>query len=264
MQSTCRVLALALLTVCALAFESWAGTAEVVTKAAKVIKAGQAAPLPTKAAEIKGKAAELKGKAVSALGTLPADAAKAWAGSKAQASFTPEQMNKVQAQAAQAFSTLAADPKVAAVAAQAGVTGKKLEGLQAQTAAAVAGFKGPDGKVSVEAAAQQAQQFMKSEPGTKLQGQAKEAVSTAKPFLNKLTTQTDERGTEKKGILSPENIKVQKEKAAKAASNFDPATAASSIQARAELALVKFCKKYEGKAEAPARCRKAKPAAATE
>lgn len=252
-----RYLCLALLVVSSAAVDASAGKAEVAAKAAAVVKAGQAVKLPAGAAELKAKAA-------AALSNLPAAAAKAWEGGKGKAGFTPEQMTAAQAQAAQAFAALGADPKAAAAAASAGITPQKLAALQAQTAAAVAGFKSPEGKASVEAAGQQAREFMKSEPAVKIQEQAKQATAavSADPQVKQALGQLKTEGKALAGKMNEArgNLpKLTSERGTEATPGFGLAVGAAGLKARAETALVKFCKKYEGKAELPARCRKAKP-----
>lgn len=248
--------------------DAGAGKAEVAAKAGAAVKAGQKA---LQSGQLPAGAAELKSKAVSALSTLPANAAKALQGGKGAASFTPEQLQQIQSQAGQVFTSLTADPRASAAAAQAGVTTQKLDALKTQTAAAVAGFKGPDGKPSVESAGQQAREFMKSEPVTDLKTQANQAAAnlSANPQVNSAARQVGREVREtaaqaglelpgKRPALNAHNAEAFKERAAQAAANGDVAAGAAAFQTNAQKALAKFCKKYEGKTAVPARCRKPK------
>lgn len=252
-----------------------ADKAAVKAKAAAVVKTGQQA---LQSGQLPAGAAELKSKAAATLGSMPADAAKALKGAGGQTSFTPEQLQQIQAQAGQAFSAVTSDPRAAAAAASAGVTAQKLNAVQAQTAAAVAGFKGADGKPSVEAAGQQAREFMKSEPVTNLKGQANEAVlkASSDPQLNQAARQVGKEVRAAAGEVSAqtglalpgkrpalnahnaEAFKVRAEQAV-AAEGGGVAGARSAVETAAQKALVKFCKKYEGKTAVPARCRKPAP-----
>lgn len=249
-----------------------AGKAEAAAKAGAAVKAGQKA---LAAGQLPAGAAELKGKAVSALSTLPAAAAKALQGGNGD--FTPERLQQIQGQAGQVMSALSADPRAAAAAAQAGVTAQKLDALKAQTAAVAAGFKGPDGKPSVEAAGRQAREFMGSEAVTDLKGQANQAAAdlTANPQVNAaarqagkevraaagaVSAQTGLALPGKRPALTPHNAGALAERTAQAAAAQGGLSGAgSSIETAAQRALAKFCKKYEGKTAVPARCRKPPP-----
>lgn len=248
--------------------DAYAGKAEVAAKAGAAVKAGQKA---IQTGQLPAGAAELKGKAVSALSTLPADAAKALSGGKGAASFTPEQLKQIHSQAGQVFTSLTADPRAAAAAAQAGVTSQKLDALQTQTAAAVAGFKGADGKPSVESAGRQAREFMQSEPATNLKASANQAAAdlSANPQANSAARSVGREVREtaaqaglelpgKRPALNAHNAEAFKERAVQAAADGDVAAGAAAFQTNAQKALTKFCKKYEGKTAVPARCRKPK------
>lgn len=247
---------IAVLTVlAALAADASAGQAAVVVK--EVVKAGKKAV----ATHLPGGAAELKSKAASALGAVPAGATQALKGAAGQKSFTPEQLTQVQAQAGQAFAAVTADPRAAAMAAKAGVTPDKLNALQAQTAAAVAGFKGPDGKPSVEAAGQQARDFMKSEPVVAAKDKADQVYNdlSANPEVKKAAREFKKESlsvVKETTGLTPRDAEVAKERIEGAVyRGRGAASASASFETAAQKALIKFCKKYEGKAAAPMRCR---------
>ena len=232
-----------------------AGQAAVVVK--EVVKAGKKA-VDT---HVPGGTAGLKSKAAAALGAVPAGTTQALKGAAGQKSFTPEQLTQVQAQAGQAFAAVTADPRAAAMAAKAGVTPEKLQALQAQTAAAAAGFKGADGKPSVEAAGRQAREFMQSEPVAGVKAKADQVYTdlSANPKVRQAA------GDFKKETLSvvkettgltPRDAEVAKERVEGAVTRGRGVESASaSFETAAQKALIKFCKKYEGKAAAPMRCR---------
>lgn len=249
-----------------------ADKAAVKAKAVAVVKTGQKA---LQTGQLPAGAAELKSKGAAALGSMPADAAKALKAAKGQTSFTPEQLSQIQAQAGQAFSAVTSDPRAAAVAASVGVTPQTLNAVQAQTAAAVAGFKGADGKPSVEAAGQQAREFMASEKAAQLSERAGEAAARAgeDPKFNAAALKfKTEAGAalagakakapvvkeSVKAALTPENARLVKDRAATAAADPGVRAGAAAFQTNAQKALIKFCKKYEGKTAVPARCRKPK------
>ncbi|TBR22394.1 hypothetical protein EPO15_08145 [bacterium] len=265
---TARAVSSALLV--ALSVPAFAATkAEVKAKAGEVIKKVEA--------KLPAGTAELKAKAAATLSTLPADAARALQGAKGQQNFTPDQLTQIQAQSGQILTNLTADPRAAAAAAQAGVTSQKLNALQAQTAAAVQNAKGADGKPSVEAMGQQAREFMKSEKAQQFGDKAAEAAARASedPKLNAaaLKFKTEAKAAleevkakgpalkeSAKAAMTPENAQLFKERAAAVANDPQVRTEAAGLLTNAQKALIKFCKKYEGKAAAPARCRKPKPA----
>ncbi|MBI5597908.1 MAG: hypothetical protein HY928_17620 [Elusimicrobia bacterium] len=271
-----RVLALTL--VAGLASSSAIG-AEKADVAAKATAAAKAAKAVTQSPE----AAAMKAKASAALSNMSAEAAKARQGMPQQGqAFTPEQMSKIQSQAVQAFTNLTSDPQAAAAAAKGGVTTQKLNALQTQTSAVVAGMKGPDGKLSPEAAAQQMQQLqqlMKSDQATALKGQASQAVSNLKadPKFNQSAAQFKEGAqalTQSPGFQK--GVQGLKESAGKAGQALkddktyrdrgtDPTpgylkSGATSAKVAADKALTQFCKKFEGQTEveAPAKCKKPK------
>lgn len=270
-----RVLALTL----AVGLSSSAMGAEKADVAAKAAAAAKAAKAVTQSPD----AAAMKAKAAAALSNMSAEAAKAKQGMPQQGqAFTPEQMNKIQSQAVQAFTNLTSDPQAAAAAAKGGVTTQKLNALQTQTSAVVAGMKGPDGKLSPDAAAQQMQQLqqlMKSDQATALKGQASQAVSNLKadPKFNQSAAQFKEGAQ----ALS-QNPEIQKgvqglrESAGKAGQALkddkthrdrgtDPTSGyiksgVTSAKVAADKALTQFCKKFEGRTdvEVPAKCKKPK------
>lgn len=246
---------LALLTLLVAAADASAGQVAVAAK--EVVKTGK----KVVDTYVPGGSAGLKTKAASVLGTAPADATKALKGAAGQKSFTPEQLTQVQAQAGQAFSAVTSDPRAAAIAAKAGVTAEKLNALQAQTAAVAAGFKGPDGKPSVEAMGQQAKDFMKSEPvaGAKASAEQFYTDLSANPKVKQAAGDFKKEAksfVKETTGLTPRDAEVAKERVEGAVYRGRGVESASaSFETAAQKALIKFCKKYEGKAAAPTRCR---------
>lgn len=269
------ILPLLLVVVFSGAPDASAAASEVATKAKAVVQAGAKA---VQSGQLPAGAAELKAKAAASMPALKAGAANALQGAQGATSFTPEQLGKVQAQAQQAFSAMTSDPRAAAAAAQAGVTTQKLNAIQAQTATAVAGFKDKDGKPSVEAAGQQAREFMKSEKAQELKGQAADAYGKVKAdpafneasakfkkeassLLNETAAQNGLKVPEKLPTLTPQEKAALRERGVQAVESGELAAAGAGFQTNAEKALIKFCKKYEGKSAAPMRCRKPAPKA---
>lgn len=268
-----------------LALVHWTSSPALCADPAATKAAAAAAKAKAQAVVNSPEAAAMKAKAAAALSDMPAQAAKfrqglPASGSGAQA-FTPEQMQKIQAQAGAAFSNMMADPQAAAAAAQGGVTPQALKALQSQSAAAVGAAKaaGGAGTESAAAAQQKAQEFLKSEQAGQMKAQAGEAFTALK--ADPKFKQSAEQFKEGAQTLtqSPEfqtGVQRFKEGAGTAAQNLkndktyrdrgtDPTpgyikSGATSAKTAADKALVQFCKKFEEKAEAevPARCKKPK------
>lgn len=247
--------------------------AEAAAKAVAA-KANQAMQSP--------EAAALKAKAHDAL----SEASKARAGMMPPqgGAYTPEQLQKIQAQASQAFGNLMADPQAAAAAAKGGVTAQTLNNVQAQSAAAISAAKSAEGKAAAAemkkaatAAGEQFRQAADSEDGRKLQATARQAAADIKADPGVQQSAAKLKAAYNDAASRPETqqaVKTLKEggvavkRGAEDALAHDPnLTPEEKVLLRGQVgqaaqssrkALAEFCKKYKGKEDAPETCKKAK------
>ena len=257
-----RAIAFSLIVACAP--PALAAKKELVTAASNA--AASVGITPAQQAQMQSEAARLKGLATQELSNLSNNAKGIQAG--LQNGITADQVGKVSAQSQQALTGLMSNPEAMAAAAKAGVTPQQLNSMQSGTDAALKGVKAGEEK---------ARQLLDSEQGTKLKAdvrqtlnavesdpelrrQAAEAGTQAKSAALKTYTDLKAKGftqdaiAEKMG-LTPEQVTTLKTQASQAAAQVG--ASAESLKEKAKAALVKFCKKYEGQENVPARCRKA-------
>lgn len=191
--------------------------------------------------------------------------------------YTPEQLQKVQAQAAQAFTNLTADPQAAAAAAKSGVTPQSLGAIQAQSAAAIQAAKSAETKAAAAAVGQQVRQSLESEDGRKVQSAVQQAAADVKADPGVRQSAAKLKETYDAAAARPESQEAARtlknaggmarqagedalvrDKNLKAEEKVLLRGAVGKAEQTSRKSLAEFCKKFKDKEDAPESCKKAR------